>query len=65
MGLSEEDAREQEEIEVYATSFKPMKSSFAGAPDRVMMKLVVSVATRKVLISVKSDEQKLSNPHVT
>lgn len=49
VGLSEEDAGEQEEIEVYATSFKPMKTSFAGAPDRVMMKLVVSKATRKVL----------------
>ncbi|MEC3862247.1 FAD-dependent oxidoreductase [Mesobacterium sp. TK19101] len=49
VGLSEEAAREQEEIEVYATSFRPMQTSFAGKPDRVMMKLVVSRATRKVL----------------
>ncbi|MDG1471410.1 MAG: glutathione-disulfide reductase [Ascidiaceihabitans sp.] len=49
VGLSEEAAREQEPIEVYATTFKPMQSSFAGQPDRVMMKLVVSQATRKVL----------------
>ena len=49
VGLSEEAAREQEEIEVYSTSFRPMQSSFAGRPDRVMMKLIVSVATRKVL----------------
>ena len=49
VGLSEEEAREQEEIEVYCTSFRPMRTAFAGQPDRVLMKLVVSVATRKVL----------------
>ncbi len=49
VGLSEEDAREQEPIEVYCTSFKPMQQSFAGRADRVLMKLVVSQASRKVL----------------
>jgi glutathione reductase (NADPH) len=49
VGLSEEAAREVEPIEVYCTSFKPMQSSFAGNPRRVLMKLVVSQATRKVL----------------
>ncbi|MBB94283.1 MAG: NADPH-glutathione reductase [Rhodobacteraceae bacterium] len=49
VGLTEEEARDQEPIEVYATSFKPMQSSFAGRPDRVMMKLIVSQKTRKVL----------------
>jgi glutathione reductase (NADPH) len=49
VGLTEEEAREQEPIEVYATSFRPMRSAFAGAGDRVMMKLIVSCATRKVL----------------
>lgn len=49
VGLSEEDAAKQEPIEVYATTFKPMNHSFAGREDRVMMKLVVSKATRKVL----------------
>ncbi|SLN40194.1 Glutathione amide reductase [Roseovarius albus] len=49
VGLSEEAAREQEPIEVYATSFKPMQQSFAGRAARVMMKLIVSQATRKVL----------------
>ena len=47
VGLSEEEAREQEPIEVYATSFRPMKSAFAGHSERVMMKLIVSQATRK------------------
>jgi len=49
VGLSEEAAREQEPIEVYATSFKPMQQAFAGRNDRVLMKLIVSQATRKVL----------------
>ena len=49
VGLSEEDARAQEPIEVYATTFRPMKTAFAEQPDRVMMKLVVSQASRKVL----------------
>lgn len=49
VGLTEEAAREREEIEVYATSFRPMRSAFAGAPDRVLMKLIVSAASRRVL----------------
>ncbi|MGB0912319.1 MAG: glutathione-disulfide reductase, partial [Phaeobacter italicus] len=49
VGLSEEDAAEQEAIEVYATSFKPMQQSFAGRAQRVLMKLIVSKETRKVL----------------
>lgn len=49
VGLSEEEASSQEDIEIFATKFRPMQSSFAGRPDRVLMKLVVSKATRKVL----------------
>jgi len=49
VGLTEEEAREQEPIEVYATSFKPMQQAFAGRSDRVLMKLIVSQSTRKVL----------------
>ena len=49
VGLSEEEARDQEPIEIYATSFKPMQQAFAGRTDRVLMKLVVSKATRVVL----------------
>ena len=49
IGLTEEEAREQEPIEVYATSFRPMRTAFAGAPDRVMMKLIVSRESRRVL----------------
>ena len=49
VGLSEEEARDQEPIEVYCASFKPMQQSFIGREDRVLMKLVVSQETRKVL----------------
>ena len=49
VGLSEEDAREQEPVEIYCTSFKPMQTAFAGKPNRVLMKLVVSKETRVVL----------------
>ena len=49
IGLTEERAREQESIDVYCTSFKPMNHAFAGREDRVLMKLVVSKETRKVL----------------
>ncbi len=49
VGLSEEAARETGPIEVYSAAFRPMKTVFAGKQDRVLMKLVVSQATRKVL----------------
>ncbi|MDP5365552.1 MAG: glutathione-disulfide reductase [Paracoccaceae bacterium] len=49
VGLSEEAAREIEPVEIYCTSFKPMQSAFAGNPRRVLMKLVVSKATRRVM----------------
>ena len=49
IGLSEEAAREQEPIEVYAAAFRPMQSAFAGRDDRVLMKLIVSEASRRVL----------------
>lgn len=52
VGLSEEAAAAQEAIEVYATSFRPMNTAFADKPDKpdkVLMKLIVSKATRVVL----------------
>ena len=49
VGLTEEQARDQEPIEVYTSSFRPMQTLFAGREDRVLMKLIVSQATRKVL----------------
>ena len=49
IGMSEEEARERGGVEVYATSFKPMQTAFAGRPDRVLMKLLVDAEDRKVL----------------
>ncbi|MBM7068557.1 glutathione-disulfide reductase [Actibacterium sp. 188UL27-1] len=49
IGLSEEEARDLEPIEIYCTSFRPMQQAFIGRDDRVLMKLVVSQQTRKVL----------------
>ncbi len=49
VGLSEEAAREREPVDVFCTSFRPMHSAFAGRPDRVLMKLVVSRESRRVL----------------
>ena len=49
VGLTEEQARDQEPIEVYTSSFRPMQTLVAGREDRVLMKLIVSQATRKVL----------------
>jgi len=49
VGLSEEDAAEQEEIEVYRAAFRPMQNSFIGKDERVLYKLIVSKASRKIL----------------
>ncbi|KAA9009829.1 FAD-dependent oxidoreductase [Histidinibacterium aquaticum] len=49
IGLTEEAARDQEPVEVYCTSFRPMQTAFIGRPDRVLMKLIVSQETRRIL----------------
>lgn len=49
VGLAEEAARDIEPIEVYSATFRPMRTLFAGRSDRVLMKLIVSQSTRKVL----------------
>jgi glutathione reductase (NADPH) len=49
VGLTEAEARERGPVEIYATSFKPMREAFAGRTTRVLMKLIVSTATRRVL----------------
>ena len=49
VGLTEAAARALGAIEVYATSFRPMQSAFAGRADKVLMKLVVDAVSRRVL----------------
>jgi glutathione reductase (NADPH) len=49
VGMTEEAAREQGPIEVYCTSFRPMRTAFIGSSQRVLMKLIVCADTRRVL----------------
>jgi glutathione reductase (NADPH) len=49
IGLSEEAARVQGPVQIYSTTFRPMRGAFAAKPDKVLMKLVVCAKTRKVL----------------
>ena len=49
IGMTEEEAREDREIEVYATSFRSMRQSFAERTGRTLMKLVVCKESRVVL----------------
>ncbi|MBC7738045.1 MAG: glutathione-disulfide reductase [Candidatus Saccharibacteria bacterium] len=49
VGLSEEQAARLEPVDIYTATFRPMRGAFAARPDKVLMKLVVSVASRKVL----------------
>jgi glutathione reductase (NADPH) len=49
VGLTEEEAREQEPIEVYCAAFRPMQKAFIGREERVLYKLIVSKETRRIL----------------
>ncbi|MGV3551907.1 glutathione-disulfide reductase [Rhizobium sp.] len=50
VGLSEEDAaRQYDELEVYRAEFRPMKATLSGRGEKMIMKLVVNAADRKVL----------------
>lgn len=49
VGLSEEAARAAGPVEIYTASFRPMKTLFAGRQDKVLMKLVVDGASKRVL----------------
>lgn len=50
VGLSEEDARAKgHEIDLYKSSFRPMRNVLAGRDERTFMKLVVDAKTDRVL----------------
>lgn len=49
VGMTEEEARDQEVIEVYRSAFRPMMHILAGRSERMLMKMIVSQANRKVL----------------
>lgn len=49
VGLSEEDARKDHQVDIYKTSFRPMRATISGRGEKVFMKLAVDAATDKVL----------------
>ena len=50
VGISEDEAaRRFAEVEVYRSSFRPMRNTLAGRDERMLMKLVVDAKTRLVL----------------
>lgn len=50
VGLSEEDARvEHGELDIYKTSFNPMKNAISGGTSKVFMKLVVRQSDQRIL----------------
>ncbi|WP_245448147.1 glutathione-disulfide reductase [Neorhizobium sp. T6_25] len=50
VGLSEEEAAKRyPEIEVYRAEFRPMKATLSGRSEKMIMKLVVDAATRRVV----------------
>ncbi|MNU46153.1 Glutathione amide reductase [compost metagenome] len=50
VGLSEEEAAKRyDELEVYRAEFRPMKATLSGRSERMIMKLVVDAASRKVV----------------
>lgn len=50
VGMTEEAAAKRyEELEIYRASFRPMRHTLAGRQDKMIMKLVVDAASRRVL----------------
>jgi glutathione reductase (NADPH) len=50
VGYTEEEAREMyREVDIYKTSFRPLKNTVSGRPERTLMKLVVDAETDKVI----------------
>jgi len=50
VGLGEEDAaKKYPEIEIYRAEFRPMKATLSGRTEKMIMKLVVNAADRKVV----------------
>lgn len=50
VGISEEEARETfGEIDIYKSTFRPMKHTLSGRDERTMMKIIVDAATDKVV----------------
>jgi len=50
VGLTEEDAgKRYSDVEVYRAQFRPMKATLSGRTEKMIMKLIVDAASRKVV----------------
>ncbi|RXF72058.1 glutathione-disulfide reductase [Hansschlegelia zhihuaiae] len=49
VGLTEAQAREKGEVDIYKARFRPMKATLSGRDDKVLMKLVVDAGNDRVL----------------
>ena len=50
LGLSEEEAREQyKEVEIFRSTFRPLKHTLSGSTEKNMMKIIVDKVTDKIL----------------
>ncbi len=49
VGMTEADARKKHVVDVYKTSFRPMKHTLSGRDERMFMKLVVDAENDRVL----------------
>lgn len=49
IGLGEEQAREETEIDVYVSTFRPMAATLSGSEEKMLMKMLVEKSSQKVL----------------
>ena len=49
VGLTEEEARRDHDVEIYLSHFRPMKYTLSGRDERTMMKMIVDKKTDRVL----------------
>jgi glutathione reductase (NADPH) len=49
VGMTEAEARKRHKVDIYKTSFRPMKHTLSGRDERMLMKLVVDAESDKVL----------------
>ena len=49
VGLREDEAREVADVDIYRSTFRPMKHTLSGSDEKFMMKIIVDKATDRVL----------------
>ena len=49
VGLTEAEARKRGAVDIYKSTFRPMKAALSGRTEKMLMKLVVDAATQRVL----------------